>query len=238
MAKEKKSTKKDVSSSCNTPDISHTKSELEEQKIDLPLKSEQQLLVEEFKERYKKIDRIAQICPTYDKKKLHLQAFTKRGTEEERDALAVVWVKRSTGTKDINLGGKFLEDCVSASGFNVNKDLDRYAENFNLIANALNALRPQDEFEGMLISRLVALHFQIMKFMKTTILENQTTQGVDLNVNRVAKLTRLYNESFETLMRYRRKGEQRVIVQHVNVEGGAQAIVNNGNMVGGGGGKN
>ena len=48
------------------------------------------------------------------------------------------------------------------------------------------------------------------------------------------KLLRLHNETVEALSKYRRGGEQRVLVQHVNVEGGAQAIVNNGSMTGGG----
>ena len=39
------------------------------------------------------------------------------------------------------------------------------------------------------------------------------------------KLLRLHNETVEALSRYRRKGERRVVVQHVTIEGGGQAIV-------------
>ena len=39
------------------------------------------------------------------------------------------------------------------------------------------------------------------------------------------KLIRLHTETVEAINRYKRKGEQKVIVQHVHVEPGGQAIV-------------
>ena len=48
----------------------------------------------------------------------------------------------------------------------------------------------------------------------------------DFYVKDAVKLLRLHNETIEALNRHRRGGEQRVIVQHVNVEGGGQAVVN------------
>ena len=62
-----------------------------------------------------------------------------------------------------------------------------------------------------------------------------TVEQVDSCINRSSKLTRLYNETLEALMRYRRKGEQKVIVQHVNVNDGGRAIVGNFDASGGGG---
>jgi len=48
------------------------------------------------------------------------------------------------------------------------------------------------------------------------------------------KLLRLHNETIEALSRYRRGGEQKVVVQHVNVNNGGQAIVGNVEARGGG----
>ena len=64
----------------------------------------------------------------------------------------------------------------------------------------------------MLITRLIALHFQITKFIKCLNLQNLTTEQVDSLIDRTNKLTRLYNEMVDTLTRYKRKGEQKVIV--------------------------
>jgi hypothetical protein len=54
--------------------------------------------------------------------------------------------------------------------------------------------------------------------------ENSTI-NIDRNVNNLTKLLRLQHETIETLNRYRRKGTQQLIVQHVNVNQGGQAIV-------------
>lgn len=99
-------------------------------------------------------------------------------------------------------------------------------KNANTVLGALLEMAPQDSYEGMLISRLVALHSQYMRFMN--IVNTSTyTDTIDLNINRATKLMRVYSETLETLNKYRRKGEQRVIVQHVNVNNGGQAIVAN-----------
>lgn len=57
--------------------------------------------------------------------------------------------------------------------------------------------------------------------------KEQSTQGIDININRFTKLIRLYNETLEALMKYRRRGEQKVVVthQHVQINDNGQAIV-------------
>jgi hypothetical protein len=64
-----------------------------------------------------------------------------------------------------------------------------------------------------------------MNFMTRSCQPNQTTDGIDLNINRATKLMRLYNETLDCLNRHRRKGEQKVTVQHVNVNNGGQAVI-------------
>jgi hypothetical protein len=66
---------------------------------------------------------------------------------------------------------------------------------------------------------------------------NMLTQS-DFYMKNALKLLRLHNETLESLNRHRRGGEQRVIVQHVQVSEGGQAIVNNGSMTAGMGGVN
>jgi len=100
------------------------------------------------------------------------------------------------------------------------------------IIEALLALEPKDEIEGMLITRLLALHSQYMHFMSRVSNLEQTTAGVDMNINRATKLIRLYNETLEALNRHRRKGQQKITVQHVHVSEGGKAII--GNVAGGG----
>ena len=44
-------------------------------------------------------------------------------------------------------------------------------------------------------------------------------------MSQAIKLLRLHNETVDTLGRYRRNGEQKVVVQYVNVQNGGQATV-------------
>lgn len=108
-----------------------------------------------------------------------------------------------------------------------------------VIANAVNgallSLEPKDEIEGMLCSRLLVLHNQYMTFMARASNPEASTVDIDTQINRATKLMRLYNETVDALNKHRRKGEQRVVVQHVQVNDGGKAIVNGQVNQGGGG---
>ena len=105
------------------------------------------------------------------------------------------------------------------------------------ILDTLHSLKPCDEIEGMIVTRLISLNFLISKSLNLSVIENQSLEGQEIYTNRSSKLMRLFNETLESLMKYRRKGEQKVIVQHVNVNDGGRAIVGNFDANGGGGGR-
>jgi len=104
----------------------------------------------------------------------------------------------------------------------------------NLALDGVAALAPRDGMEVMLCSQLVALHSQGMEFLRRAMLPDQTVDGVDSNVNRVAKTLRTFATMADCLRTYRSGGQQRVTVEHVTVQAGGQAIV--GTVNGGAGG--
>lgn len=105
----------------------------------------------------------------------------------------------------------------------------------NIALDGVAALAPRDGMEVMLCSQLVALHGQSMDFMRRAILAEQTSEGVDSNVNRVAKTLRTFATIAECLRTYRGGGQQKVTVEHVTVQAGGQAIVGTVNKGAGGG---
>jgi hypothetical protein len=111
------------------------------------------------------------------------------------------------------------------------------------IANAFNgallSMAPQDEIEGMLCSRMLALNNQSMHFLARAAHPEMPPKGLELNINIAVKLMRVQNETLEALNKYRRKGEQRVVVQHVNVNS-EKTVITTGQLGGGAGdnGKN
>jgi hypothetical protein len=65
-----------------------------------------------------------------------------------------------------------------------------------------------------------------MRFLQRSTLEGQTVEGCDANILRATRLMRLFNEQVETMARLKGKGgQQRVVVEHVTVAAGGQAIV-------------
>lgn len=95
----------------------------------------------------------------------------------------------------------------------------------NAINGALLSMAPADVIEGQLCARILILNNQIMEYLARAASPTQTADGRDLNINRATKLMRVYNETLDALNKHRRKGVQRVVVEHVNVHSGGQAIV-------------
>jgi hypothetical protein len=102
----------------------------------------------------------------------------------------------------------------------------------------MGELKPQDAFEGLLISQMLMVHKQAMhNLRKSNLDENMNRTDIqDSLTNRYVKLMRLYTQQLEALDKHRRGGQQRMTVEHVHVHEGGQAIV--GNVSQGGGGKN
>ncbi len=134
----------------------------------------------------------------------------------------------ATGTAN-NAGFHLLAQTIAASFRDQYPDI---ATQMQTLQEALIAMRPNDYQEGMLCSRIVTLHEHAMICFSRAAHPDNTVMTNNYNIG--IKLMRLANEHLDTLNRYRRKGEQKVTVQHVNVNEGGQAVVA-GEFTGGGG---
>lgn len=104
-------------------------------------------------------------------------------------------------------------------------------EDLNFMLGAVAGIRPQDHVEVMLAAQMVAVHNATMTFARR-LAHVETIAQQDSAERAFNKLARTYAAQVEALKRYRSQGEQRVTVEHVNVQPGGQAIV--GNVTGGG----
>ncbi len=107
---------------------------------------------------------------------------------------------------------------------------------YNAILQAFNEMQPRDAIEAMLCSQAIALYAQGMANLSKS--DITLSEHAQWRLNASMKLLRLQQETLEKLEKYRRKGEQKVVVQHVQVNDGGKAIVGNFEAQGGGGGKN
>ena len=89
---------------------------------------------------------------------------------------------------------------------------------------AVTGIGARDETEGMLATQMVATHFAAISALRR-LKGAETFHQQDSNGNLAVKLLRTFTLQIEALQRYRGKGQQKVTVEHVNVNAGGQAIV-------------
>jgi hypothetical protein len=96
----------------------------------------------------------------------------------------------------------------------------------NFMLAIVKGIQPRDQIEAMLAAQLGAVHLATITFARRLAhVENIPQQ--DSAERTFNKLARTFAAQVEALKAYRTKGEQRMVVQHVNVAGGGQAIVGN-----------
>jgi len=142
------------------------------------------------------------------------------------------------GTKDTEIAQHIL----GAAFFAIHPVLvkrtgdDNVAECFNLILQSMHDFQPKDATEARLVAQAIALFQHGMDGLAKAGNSTQLSHR-DSYLNTSIKLFRVHNETIEAIDRHRRGGEQRVIVQHqqVNITGQAQAVVGNFHSEGGGG---
>lgn len=202
-------------------------------KNDLPLHSSEEALLARWHDK-QAIQSLLRLFPLQGS--LGVSLKIERGSDEEKNALLRAAACEATGTTDLSAAMAFFHQYLriavpEESVGNAVEEGSAYFEN-------MTALHPQDAMEGALLTQILSLQALGMKFMKYAANPNHSPQVVDRSVNNFTKLLRLQHETIETLNRYRRKGIQQVVVQHVNVTQGGQAIVGGVQEMGGGFRKN
>ena len=96
----------------------------------------------------------------------------------------------------------------------------------NFMLSVINDIAPRDQLEAMLAAQIAATHQLTMTFARRLANVESIAQqdGAERAFN---KLARTFTTQMEALKRYRTGGQQKMIVEHVTVNEGGQAIVGN-----------
>lgn len=116
-----------------------------------------------------------------------------------RDTAATLWVEHSDSD---TLDRQFLAAYVGLAG-----------------------IAPKDELEGMMAAQLIASHSAAMECYRRAMLSEQTFEGRSEALSQANKLSRTFAVLLDALNRHRGKGQQKVVVEHVHVHSGGQAVV-------------
>ena len=96
----------------------------------------------------------------------------------------------------------------------------------NFVAAFMHGLKPQDEMEGVLIAQMAGIHNLIMEYMRKAVIPEQYLEAAEDYTNRAYKLINVFLRQVEALQKYRGKtSQQKVIVEHVHIYEGGQAVV-------------
>lgn len=139
---------------------------------------------------------------------------------------------KSFATANLDLGTVLLHQVACALPFSSDAtDPKRW----NFVLELMGVLEARDGLEALLCSQCIGLHSLGMECLRRAAAPDQTIEGVDRNVNRATRLFRTFATVAETLRTHRGGGQQKMIVEHVNVNAGGQAVVGNVHSTGGGG---
>jgi hypothetical protein len=104
-------------------------------------------------------------------------------------------------------------------------DKDARDHQFGATLAAPVGIGPKDEIEAMIAAQLIAAHNAAMECYRRAMIGEQTFEGHRENLTQANKLSRTYAVLLDALNRHRGKGQQKVVVEHVHVHAGGQAVV-------------
>jgi hypothetical protein len=136
--------------------------------------------------------------------------------------VGLVMLMEAIGTTDLNFLNGLLAQLVDASS----KCGEVNMEEFNFMLSVVKGVEPKDHLEAMMAAQMAAVHMKTMKFARSLgQVENVAQQ--DSAERALNKLARTYTTQMAALKKYRTGSVQKVIVEHVTVNEGGQAIVGN-----------
>ena len=147
-----------------------------------------------------------------DGKKMHVV--------HEDEAAGCQHLMRALGTDSADFMAGVLSQLANA--VSPGKGADAEAINFALAV--ISGVEPKDELETMLGLQMVAVHLATMTFTRR-LAHVETIAQQDSAERALNRLMRTYVAQMAALKRYRTGGEQRVVVQHIDIRDGGQAIV-------------
>lgn len=133
----------------------------------------------------------------------------------------------SLGCKTSEVALAILAQVVGLEHPNASTVSDDRIDTLLMNATAMLAeLQPTTATQALLAAQMVGVQRAAMTFLANATKPEDTAEGRDRNVLRATRLMRLFTEQVEAMAKLKGKSsQQRVVVEHVTVSAGGQAIV-------------
>lgn len=130
------------------------------------------------------------------------------------------------GTDHAETANGLLRHCFKVlNGSEVSDKLPGNDERLFML-NSISGIAPRDGVERLLAVQMSATHVAMVR-SAGWLANAKHPEQIKAHYSGYNKLARTYTAQMEALRKHRNGGKQTVTVQHVNVEGGGQAIVGN-----------
>jgi hypothetical protein len=140
------------------------------------------------------------------------------------------------GTQHPEMAEALLGHCLKVLNVKEASDDHPGSDERAFMIAAVAELQPRDAIERMLAVQMAATHVATIRSARW-LANSENIPQVQSHYTGFNKLARTFATQVEALRKHRSGGKQTVIVQHVNVEDGGQAIVGNVETGGAGHGK-
>ncbi len=146
-------------------------------------------------------------------------------TDPETPVAVADPLAEATGASDPEVAARLAQQVISVlSTANLEKEEEKRRVRSAL--SLLKRIEPQNELEGLLASQMIGVHEAAMECLEQSRLV-RTPAERDMNLKHAVNFMGLFTKQLEALERLRGKGQQKLTVERVNVEYGAQANVGN-----------
>lgn len=106
--------------------------------------------------------------------------------------------------------------------------------NLNSIASLMAEFKPRDAIEGSLCGQIVACQQKGLEMLASASNNKESVAWANSRGNAASKLLARSQNALQMLINYRRGKEQKIIVEHINIESGGKAAFGSFNNGGGG----
>lgn len=137
------------------------------------------------------------------------------------DALAQIF-----GTSDKDQANVFLSHCLKVLKPDEAGDAGASNDERHFLLSIIKDMAPRDPVERMLAVQMAATHVATIRAGRWMATADNLPQ-LEAHYTGFNKLARTFAAQVEALRKHRTGGKQTVLVQHVNVSDGGQAIVGN-----------
>ena len=142
--------------------------------------------------------------------------------EQLVDELSLI-TRQATGTQSHDVADRIIEQVAGAHVWPRPTDAN---DQIMKAVRTMAEMAPQNATEAMLAVQMIAANDAALLFLQRATADGQTVEGSAANVLRATRLMRLFIEQLAAMAKLKGKaGQQKVVVEHVHVYSGGQAVV-------------